>query len=388
MEFPVAVLGATLLAANVVCDGRTARQEPPTTGLESALEVPREEPPGSSDPVRAAVDRGLAWLTREMALTPDGSAPVGDREHSSPIGVTALAALAFLGSGSTPARGPYQRPLDRALDYLLDHVVPEGEPHAGYVTAAEDVTSKMHGHGLAVLAMTQAYAVSPQSPLGRRLAGAIDAGVRRIELAQGPDGGWYYEPEAWDVHEGSVTVCLLWALRGARNAGFHVEPVVIQRAIAYVESLQDEDGGFLYSKQQPVTSVGLTAGALSTLHAIGIYEGNVVEDGYVYVWRNLALREEERAKGLFGSQSRFPFYERFYLAQALWHHRDPKVFRGWAEDETRRVLQAQDDDGSWTDRRFDARGNRIEGRYGDAYATAMNVLYLEVPEGLLPIFQR
>ena len=91
---------------------------------------------------------------------------------------------------------------------------------------------------------------------------------------------------------------------------------------------------------------------------------------------------------LFGSQSRFPFYERFYLSQALWHYRDLEVFRRWAEGETQRVLTSQRSNGAWVDRRYDARGNRIEDRYGSAYATAMNVLYLSVPEGLLPIFQR
>jgi hypothetical protein len=30
----------------------------------------------------------------------------------------------------------------------------------------------------------------------------------------------------------------------------------------------------------------------------------------------------------------------------------------------------------------------VVGRYGKAYATAMNVLYLSVPEGILPFFQR
>ena len=45
-------------------------------------------------------------------------------------------------------------------------------------------------------------------------------------------------------HEGSVTVCLVQALRGARNSGVRVDGTVIQRAIGYVESLQDETGGF------------------------------------------------------------------------------------------------------------------------------------------------
>ena len=64
-------------------------------------------------------------------------------------------------------------------------------------------------------------------------------------------------------------------------------------------------------------------------------------------------------------------------AQALWQHADAKVFEAWAREERKSVLVAQKDDGSWHDPQF-----------GDAFATAMNCLFLEIPLGLLPIFQR
>ena len=52
------------------------------------------------------------------------------------------------------------------------------------------------------------------------------------------------------------------------------------------------------------------------------------------------------------------------------------------------IFREQRPDGSWADARYDTSGTRIEGRYGTAYGTAMNVLVLSVPEGLLPAFQR
>lgn len=388
---PALLAAAVLLAPPATDDRDSSGQDPPTLGAGegATLEVPRERPAGPDEPLSRAIERGLEYLAREVALRGDGMLATGDPDHAAPVGVTALGSLAFMAGGSTPTRGPHQRPLARTLNYLLSKVRPEDDEHAGYVTdLGSDLKSKMHGHGLALLAFTQAYALSPGSPRGRRLAQAIEQGVRRIELAQGPDGGWYYEPEPFDVHEGSVTVCLLWALRGARNVGFQVDEGVVQRALRYVESLQDEQGGFIYSKQSPRSSVALTAACLSTLHALGIYEGRMIDDGYLYVWRHLALREQDRGRGLLGSQSRFPFYERLYLAQALWQHPDEQVFRRWAEEETKRVLVAQRENGSWLDRRYDAAGRKLESRYGAPYATAMNVLYLSVPEGRLPIFQR
>ena len=80
---------------------------------------------------------------------------------------------------------------------------------------------------------------------------------------------------------------------------------------------------------------------------------------------------------------------RLYLAQAFWQHRDLQHFRRWAEDEVRVILADQAADGTWEDRRPSGRaGGLTRGRYGDAYATAMNCLFLSVPEGLLPIFRR
>jgi hypothetical protein len=52
------------------------------------------------------------------------------------------------------------------------------------------------------------------------------------------------------------------------------------------------------------------------------------------------------------------------------------------------AISDQRSDGGWEDIRQDGRGETITGRYGTTYATAMNCLFLSVPEGLLPIFRR
>jgi hypothetical protein len=53
-----------------------------------------------------------------------------------------------------------------------------------------------------------------------------------------------------------------------------------------------------------------------------------------------------------------------------------------------KTLADQRSDGGWQDVREDGRGERIIGRYGITYATAVNCLFLSVPEGMLPIFRR
>lgn len=350
----------------------------------SGLLVPQQRP----DPIRPAIERALAFLATQQAVMPDGSFPARLGKDHSPIGVTALGALAYMAGGSTPTRGPYSKDLTRALRYLLDHQAAAGEKYEGYISAPEDQQSQTHGHGLATLAFAQAYSISPNSPLGRDLAPALQLAVKRIEESQGLEGGWHYYEYRSTEHEGSVTVCHVQALRAARNVGVRVEPQVIQRAVEYVKKLQTETGGFKYSFSQPETSVALTAACLGTLQATGIYEGREIEEGYDYIWRELGIRAEDEAKGDWTSQPIFPFYERFYLSQALWQHQDPEVFKRWSEKETQRVLVHQDPNGSWPDERSDGRDRRGPGRFGTCYATSMNVLYLSVPEGILPIFRR
>ena len=115
----------------------------------------------------------------------------------------------------------------------------------------------------------------------------------------------------------------------------------------------------------------MTAAAIATLNATGSYDDPVIRQGVDAIWRRLAERDAD------GSTPDFPFYERFYLVQALWQLSDPSHFERWYEQELERVLDSQRDDGSWRN-----------SSYGDTYATAMNALFLAVPDALLPILQR
>lgn len=358
------------------------------TGYSTPQDPPQEREQAAQTAIRASIAKGLDFLSSRQALVRDGSLPVPHGETESPIGVTALGALAYMAGGSTPTRGPHAAELVRALEYILAHQAPINEAHPGWISAAEDRQSRAHGHGLATLALSQAHALSPRSPLGKRIASALSAAVRHIETMQGPDGGWYYGPGRTAEQEGSVTVCLVQALRGARNAGLRIKPKVISRAVDYVKSLQDETGGFRYSKTHPQTSVALTAACLSTLHATGLYEGQVVDRGYDSIWRELGGRKLIRPREQSPRSASFPYYERFYLAQALWQHPDPAQFKRWARTEVRTILSDQRSDGGWPDVRQDGRGEKVVGRYGITYATSMNCLFLSVPEGLLPIFRR
>ena len=367
----------------------TPKQAPgPAASALSVTLTSGADGPIVSPAAEEALQRGLDYLSLQLATSKDGSLPCSSGEFYAPVGVTALGALAFMAGGSTPGRGPHADSLERTIGYLLSRVTPDSEADAGYIKDEADGHSRMHGHGLATLALAEAYGISPSSGRGGRIAAALESATHCIERAQSLEGGWNYFPHAGNDHEGSITVCALQALRAAHNVGIAVDAKVIARAIDYLKRLQKEDGGFQYALSQPQTTVGLTAACVSSLQATGIYDSNEIHDGYGYIWKELALRQEARARGMQAQEPRFPYYERFYLSQALWQHPSQSEYERWAPDELLRLIKSQEEDGSWRDLRHDESGKRAQGVYGSAYATSMNCLFLALPQGVLPIFQR
>ncbi|HET6201785.1 MAG TPA: prenyltransferase/squalene oxidase repeat-containing protein [Planctomycetota bacterium] len=343
-------------------------------------EPPRRQPllaRPDADRTVAAIGRGLEALRREMEKAEDGAVPRGDAQDYAPVGTTALAVLAFLGNGTAEGRGPHSAVVERALRYLLAKSDRSGGPRDGYISTDGDGLSRMHGHGYATLALAEALGMfGPR--LGRegsqQLEERLRAAVRLIAHCQGETGGWYYEPARSLEHEGSVTVCLVQALRAARNAGIAVDKGVIDRALDYLRRSQKSDGSFRYQLGSDQTSAALTAAGVATLQSMGEYSSEAVESGIEFLFRSV----EGISFAARPPKSPFPQYERFYTAQALFHYRDPKLFESWFRTQREWLLSTQGSDGSW-----DERSN-----FGVAYTTATNVLVLEIPLGLLPIFQR
>ena len=277
-----------------------------------------------------------------------------------------------MAGGSTEGRGPHRDQVKLGLDYLdgLVDLSAQAE-HRGYIalSLSADSLSRTHGHGYATLVLAQAYGMSPRR--NERLGEVLAAAVKLIETSQGSEGGWFYDPEVSANHEGSVTVCLVQALRAARNSGIKVDVEVIRKAEDYVLRLQKEDGTFRYQLDVERSSAALTAACIGTLNMAGRYDDAVIQNGINAIWRLRDLRREE------GKRVDYPYYERFYLAQALWQLTDRSLFDDWFAEERKEILRDQRADGSWRNP-----------RYGDAYATAMNCLVLAIPAGLLPIFQR
>jgi hypothetical protein len=330
--------------------------------------------PSGDDPLRlpavlSMVERGHRFLVAQQEADGSFSIVRNQASMSAPVAVTALTALSFMAAGHVPdpERGLYGRSAARAVNWLVDRCGADG-----YFRSDRDEISRMHGQGYALLALTQAYGMyTSDKARHERLRDAIQRGVELIERAQGELGGWYYEPRAMDMHEGSITVCMVQALRAARDAGFAVDGGVIERAQIYLWRSQNPvSGKFKYALQDQRETWALTAAALATLNALGDYGSERVELGFD------ALQRDDPFLGS-GNFEAFLQYGALYAAQAYWQHRDPRTFHRWWDGFLAQCLDQQRADGSFRN-----------GEYGAVFATAITTLTLQVPLGYLPLFQK
>ena len=359
-----AALALTLMAASAP---RAAAQQAPE--------------PNPAD-IRQAVTRGLDVVVSQQAR--DGS--WGTRD---PLAITSMCGLALLASGSTPEHGAYARSLSRAVSFVLSCQDESGQafvhPASGY--------SAIHNHGYALLFLTQVYGES--GPLDEPVRAAIQRGIQASVGSQFPNGGFGYflyrripaeHTDMWRDDESSTTISQIQALRGARNAGFHVPFQALERAEAYIARCQHADsGGFVYSigstpprisfvEGSDRPTFAITAACTAVLHALGTYEGPLIQRGLDYLE---AFQPPTRRDLPF-------FYYGHYYAAQVFHQVGGERARRWRDAVALDLLARQRPLGDWPDSPFDGLPDASSSLLNSAYALQV----LQLPRSLLPIHQR
>jgi len=321
--------------------------------------------------VKKMVYKGHVFLAG--CQNPDGSFSVNPESlgyaKSAPIAVTALTCLSFMAGGNTPARGEFRGRLKKGLSYLLSVC----DPDTGEFHDDGDTTSKMHGQGFAMLALAEAYGMfitGNRSADRERIGSALRKSVALVSKIQTEVGGWYYDAKFSSEHEGSITICIVEALRAARNAGIHVDKGVIDKAVNYVRRSQKRDGSFRYRLNDDNSSYALTAAGVATLNATGEYDSKAVDLGIEY------MQKKDPILNLITFE-RYPHYGRFYASQAYYQFKNLSLWNRWYPRFIKECKALQYADGSYPNQ-----------TYGSVYSTAMLTLTLQVSFGYLPIFQR
>jgi len=159
----------------------------------------------------ASVERALAWLAR--AQGPDGGwnaaehaagrpSPVSnnrtDSENRQQAGLkantamTGLALLSFLGAGHTHADGQYKDTVANGLRYLISQQLPSGDLSGRDQVGREPTVrfARMYSHGMAALAITEAYGMTGDPALLPTIQSACQYSLNAMNPRT---GGWRYE---------------------------------------------------------------------------------------------------------------------------------------------------------------------------------------------------
>jgi hypothetical protein len=320
--------------------GPAGAQNPPAANATQGVVVAELTPTAEQ-----SIRKGLEWLAANQ--NPDGSWGTDHRVAS-----TSLSLMAFMVKGHFPdQRPPYGDKLAKGLDFLMQQQKPE---RPGYLGAS------MYEHGLATLALSEAWGMSQREAVGD----SVKAAVGLILRSQNPAGGWRYQPDPTDA-DLSVTVMQVVALSSAKEAGIVVPDKVIEKAVQYVLSCHDrKTGGFCY---QPGSGPGFarTAAGVMSLTMCGRRGSEEVKAGLDYL-ANATNETFESADGQF-------FYAHYYAAQDMFQAGDQR-YRQWYPRIRESLLKKQLDNGSWAD--------------GNGIGTQMAVLILGIPYRYLPIYQR
>ena len=306
--------------------------------------------------VRTAITKGLDYLAKEGLQKADGSWGSGQND----VAETSAALMAFMLKGYIPGRGGrYGVVMENGLTYLIN----KGKAQRGFLGTPNNHAG-MYEHGLAVLALSEAWGQSKNPQVGT----ALRAGVDIILRAQSSLGGWRYSPLPSDA-DLSMTVMQLVALNSAHESGIQVPTATIDKAVKYVKSCQDIEGSGGFKYMPGGGEVGFARSAAGVMSLIMTGQRNTKE-----AQKGLAFLKAYPDKKFEKGYPRF-HYAHYYAVQAIYQSGEMD-FQKWFPKIAATVVSMQAPDGSWS------------GEGGPAFATGMSILIIGVPYRFLPIYQR
>ena len=358
---------------------------------------------GSSRGSEAAVEAALAWLAHHQQRDGGWSLHFDDScQRCSQSGTslsnrrtaaTALALLPFLGAGySHQTPSPYRETVEKGLRFLIQN------PNGGIdAIATKGDTLRMYSHGLAAIALCEAYAMTKDQNPKSRLGMAAQDSLWFIETAQDPDyGGWNYRPDQLHrnhvrvrgdtVRIGGDTSIFAWqlmALKSGKIGNLYVSQSVLYAAQDFLDSVAWNGGRqYLYvptgdwyddrgiDSPQTCTAIGL----LMRMY-LGWKPGNPILDGGM----NLLVQW-----GYTPRAGECNLYYAYYATLAL-HHYGGEHWEPWNSGLQEMLVRIQSregcESGSWhfRDPYCDVGGRLL--------STALAAMILETPYRIMPLYR-
>ena len=320
------------------------------------------ESEGGNAASEKAVEEGLRWLAKHQeksgawslnafSQVDDCDGQCGNQGLNSDVGGTGFGLLPFLGAGYTHRNGKYKNTVQKGLDWLIADQTKEG-------TFQNCLAGTLYAHGVASIALCEAYAMTKDPKLKAPAQRAIDY----IVMAQHQGGGWRYGPgQAGDT---SVTGWQVIALRSAQQGGLKIPRSVFTKVSVYLDSVQTDKAGsgYRYMPGARITDAMIAEGLLCRIYTSSKLRRGELRAGVEYLQEHLPSIGGE-------------LYYDYYATQVL-HHYGGEPWDEWNHVMRDLLIEAQATEGhargSWAPQGgHDSSGGRV-------YATSLALLTLEV----------
>lgn len=331
---------------------------------------------GGSRETEAAVQSALNWLVARQSEDGRWDADQLDAGNGrgqdgqtrdragalSDTGITGLSLLALMANGNTHLEGPHREHVQHGLEFLL-----RSQAANGSLAGQARLYAAMYCHGMATLAISEAYALSGDS----RLKPFVEKAVGYTVAAQHPSqGGWRYQPG--DLGDMSQFGWQLMALKSAEMAGVPIPERTragMERFLASVSS--GRHGGLGSYRPGEATNATMTAEALVCRFFLGARRN----DPAVREAAEAILREPP-------SRGKLNLYYLYYGTLAMYQVQGDG-WEQWNAAMQRRLLETQrsagTNAGSWDP-------NTVWGGHGGrGYTTALAALCLQSYYRYLPL---
>jgi hypothetical protein len=332
---------------------------------------------GGNKHTERAVTGALVWLANHQM--PDGSwnlqryttkcrdnTCTGQGQVTADAGATAMGVLPFLAAGQThKTKGPYRGNIGNAVNWLIRQQEPSGN-------LAKNCVQPMYSHGLATIALCEAYGLSGDRNIGAAAQGAVNY---IINAQNKNDGGWRYNPG--DAGDTSVVGWQIMALKSAQMAGLSVGGSMFAGASKWLDSVQSGPYNSLYAYQpgqghsNTMTSVGL----LCRQYLGAKRADQMMTEGTKYLLGNLP-------------EAQMPNIYYWYYASQVLHNMNGYEWDQWNRRMRKILIDTQVKDsstcanGSWN-----PNGDLWGSRGGRVMQTALSALTLEIYYRYLPLFK-
>ena len=319
---------------------------------------------GGSDETERAIGAALDWLSKNQEA--DGRWDIkkhGGNGNYESAGV-GLALLCYYGWGLSHNKpGKYQSNINKALNWLIAQ-----QQDNGFLSSNAAGNGKMYAHGIASIALCEAYGLSKDPKLKEPAEKAINL----IITSQSPTkGGWRYEPRPGDS-DTSVTGWQYMALHSARMAGLEVPEIVFENTRRWFDQAGGGKFGGLYGYTGPNSNPPMVATGMfcRQLDLVPPDDPRMLESAELLRTRPMKINNPE-------------YYYVYYATLALYQHQGP-IWAQWNDTlkETLPRLQAKHgkDAGSWD------KGGNHAAQGGRVVSTTLATLSLEVYYRLLPMY--